>query len=721
MDRWGAHTRHTPQQQPQTQILPRELLPLSNTTASSSSSTALVPAGTATAASTTATPLTLLGLVKSLTEELRRKFGASAPGEEASKSREERALYKALTTLLMTLVTALTTTDGLLPRPGGPLPGAGPGQQAQRNALLAYILEEGGVNAAIAARQEFEREHKAAHAQGPVGAQAAPPTGEAERRVKEKEAAHRDAVGRVKEFLQRLRGEVEGQWANAGVQAVVLLAWGALLRDEDLGERLAYAGLDRWLAEARRDLLARAMGQGVFAFVEGALVHCWRRPQLQEQDAHMFFLDVTVELLSVYLRAPHEIMRSLPGYGRRPVAGPEMGMGMGMAPHMMHHAGAQAAAVAAQAAADASGQRKAAVEALISLVVRLSEAHPALAERLLWTRGGGGGGPSGGEDEPVQFVKDVSELVKHDAALRAGWIQLLAAMAAAPSEECKLSTVDFLTDYSPFADARRRPLDVLTYVLEDTRSRVEQNQPLQRDYLMGALAVIARVTCPALARDRELGFVPHVLPQLLALLNYPLPMEPKGALLKALAAFAALPDGACLCSGLGICVLWVAAAPSSSTYIHTYPLTHHQYPKFNPTLSNNRARPPAVGEPRGHAYPPGPRAPRAAAAGAGGGGDAAGVLPHHGGLRDAAGGAAPGGRAPRLGRGDWHARGGGGARGAALHRLSGGGRAPPHPRAPARGRGPALADRGYGAGGAGARPGALPARAGRRPPAEPGP
>jgi hypothetical protein len=523
----------------QTQILPRELMPL--TPAGQAPSTALVPAGggsSSNAPATSTAPLTLLGLVKSLTEELRRNFGSSAPGEEAHKSREERALYKALTTLLMTLVTALTTTEGLLPRPGsggvvGGNAAAGGPPQPQRNALLSHLLEEGGVNAAIAARQEYEREHKAAHAQ-----QAGGLSGELERRVKEKETAHRDAVGRVKETLQRLRGEVEGGWANAGVQAVVLLAWGALLRDEDLGDRLAYAGLERWLAEARRDLLTRAMGQGVFGFVEGALVNCWRRPQ--QEDAHMFFLDVTVELLSVYLRAQHEIVRSLPGYGRRPGgAAPEMmHMGMGMGMHMGPGGGG-----GQQAGADAGQQRKAAVEALISLVVRVSEAHPALAERLLWTRSAT---PGGAEDEPVQFVKDVSELVKHDAALRAGWIQLLAALAAAPAEECKLSTVDFLTDYSPFADARRRPLDVLTYVLEDTRSRAEQNQPLQRDYLMGALLVIERVACPALARDRELGFVPHILPHLLALLNYPLPMEPKGALLKALAAFATLPDGACV-------------------------------------------------------------------------------------------------------------------------------------------------------------------------------
>lgn len=579
----APNTNHHHQQ---TQILPRELLPVGpQQTQAAAPSTTLLPAGQAPSGSA---PPTLLGLVKSLTEELRRKFGASAPGEEQHKSREERALYKALTTLLMTLVTALITTDGLLPRPGGGSGTAPQPQQPQRNALIGYILEEGGVNAAIAARQAYEREHKAQQQAG-SGA-------DGERRVKEKETAHRDALGRVKETLQRLRGEVEGGWANAGVQAVVLLAWGGLLRDADLGERLAYAGLERWLAEARRDLLARAVGQGVFGFVEGALVGCWRRPQ--QDDVRMFFLDVTVELLSVYLRAPHEVVRSLPGYGRRPAA---------MAPSMSHdmHGMGQGAG---GAAADAGEQRKAAVEALISLIVRVGEAHQALAERLLWAP------PQqpGGELEPVQFVKDVSELVKHDAGLRAGWIQLLAAMAAAPPEECKLATVDFLTDYSPFADARRRPLDVLTYVLEDSRARAEQNQPLQRDYLMGALLVIERVTCPALARDRELGFVPHVLPQLLALLNYPLPMEPKGALLKALAAFAALPDGAC-----GVCVFFVGGGVwrVDGWRVRSDQPTHALMTSPRPIQTNDKCRrgPPAVGAARGHAHPPWTRAPGALA------------------------------------------------------------------------------------------------------------
>ena len=44
------------------------------------------------------------------------------------------------------------------------------------------------------------------------------------------------------------------------------------------------------------------------------------------------------------------------------------------------------------------GQRKVAVESLISLIVRISESHAQLAERLLWV-----------DQEPVQFVKDVSE------------------------------------------------------------------------------------------------------------------------------------------------------------------------------------------------------------------------------------------------------------------------------------------------------------------------
>ena len=137
------------------------------------------------------------------------------------------------------------------------------------------------------------------------------------------------------------------------------------------------------------------------------------------------------------------------------------------------------------------------------------------------------------------IYKQVSEIVKNDVQLRTAWIHLLAAMATAPTEEYKALTVDFLADYSPFV-IDKRPVDVITYVLEDTIARAEQNQPVQRDYLQAVLLVIERVTCVSLAREAELAFVRHVLPLIYSLLNYALPMDLKGAVLKALAPFAVL-------------------------------------------------------------------------------------------------------------------------------------------------------------------------------------
>lgn len=115
-------------------------------------------------------------------------------------------------------------------------------------------------------------------------------------------------------------------------------------------------------------------------------------------------------------------------------------------------------------------------------------------------------------------------------------------MATAPTKEYKALTVDFLTDYSPFV-SDKRPVDVITFVLEDTIARAEQNQPVQRDYLQAVLLIIERVTCDFLARDKDLAFVQHVLPFVYSLLNYALPMDLKGAILKALAPFAVLPNG----------------------------------------------------------------------------------------------------------------------------------------------------------------------------------
>ena len=58
------------------------------------------------------------------------------------------------------------------------------------------------------------------------------------------------------------------------------------------------------------------------------------------------------------------------------------------------------------------GQRKAAVESLISLIVRIAESHAQLAQRLLWV-----------EQEPVQFVKDVSPLASAFCRRRGQWNQ----------------------------------------------------------------------------------------------------------------------------------------------------------------------------------------------------------------------------------------------------------------------------------------------------------
>ena len=175
------------------------------------------------------------------------------------------------------------------------------------------------------------------------------------------------------------------------------------------------------------------------------------------------------------------------------------------------------------------------MESLVSLIARLSSSHGALAERLLWTRGGI-------DPEPVQFVKDVTDLVKHEYPLRGAWIQLLVAMAAAPSEECKAATMDYLVDYSPFVSIQsRQTTDVLTYFLEDSLQRAHQNQPLQVPYLLSTLLLIERITCPLLARDSDLSYVQHLLPPLTSLLSFPLPADVKGAILRSLASFASLP------------------------------------------------------------------------------------------------------------------------------------------------------------------------------------
>ena len=502
----------------QTQILPRELLPLPGAGGVGAGAGALVPASSSSGGAAPGGPVTLLGLIKQLTEELKRKFSVVAPGEEQHKSKEERALFKALATLLMTLVTSLITLDGLLPRPGSSPAGE------RRNALLTYIKEDGKLDEARDKRMEHDKQHKAANA-----AHATLPP-ETQAKLTTLEHAFKDAQTQVTQTFAHLRHELENGWANSGIQAVVLLAWGAFLEDDELAERLASVKEQRFLAQMRGDLLSRAMGQGVFGFVEGALVACWKRPQ--QEDIQMFFLDVVVELLSVYLKEQHEIVRSLPGYGRvRPSAPPPTHAGAG--------GGGGAGAGADGSGPDAAAQRKMAVESLISLLVCLSDSHGGLAERLLWTRG-----ENGAEPEPVQFVKDVSELVKNDQQLRAAWVQLLAAMATAPNEECKAATMDFLVDFSPFVSAQtRRSMDVLTYVLEDSILRAEQKQPLQRDLLLGVFLLIERVTCPALARDADLAFVRHVLPLLYSLLNYSLQADLKGALFKALAPFAALPDG----------------------------------------------------------------------------------------------------------------------------------------------------------------------------------
>jgi len=494
----------------QTQILPSELLSLPAFPQEGVAATGLPTLPSSLPPASHPSPVTLIGLVKLLTEDMKGRFSVVAVGEEQEKSREERAVLKTLSTLLMTLVTCLMTLDGLAAHPD-----ARAGQQeltergrmeGERNALLLYLEEEGGLRAATEAKQAYEKAYRTAHATHPTLPAAVRET------LKEKEKAFKDTQARISETLSGLRGEIEGGWAHAGIHAVVLLAWGAFFRDQALSERLGYVQDPRTLPELRKELLTQAVGQAVFPFLERGMVACWRRPG--QEDIQMFFLDCVGELVGGYLREGQGILvRRLVDFAR------------------------------GEAAGDAMGYRRAAVEGLVSLVVRLGESHPAVGERLLWTRAGG---RDGGELEPVQFVKDLSELIKNEtqAPLRSAWIRLVGAMTVSSNEECKAATMDFLVDYSPFLSLQtRQNRDVLTYVLEDSLQRAQQNQPVHRASLLGVLLLVERLTSPTLALDPDLAYVSHLLPLLTSLLSFPLAPELKGALLRALAPFAALPDG----------------------------------------------------------------------------------------------------------------------------------------------------------------------------------
>ena len=296
----------------QTQILPSELLPLPPSLPPTTISTTSLSLPTSSSLSSSSSQsITLINLLKQLTEELRRKFGLVAPGEEQAKCQEERALYKTLSTLLMTLITSLITVDGLLCHPGGGREGGG-----QRNALLTFIEEEGKLSAAVDARQAYEKAYKEAqamHATLPAPVVAT---------LKEKENAYKDLHSHLMQTLTFLREAIEGGWANTGVHAVVLLAWHALLRDERLTEMMAYLQEGRSLGEMRRDLLSQAMGQGVWGFLEGGMVGCWTRPG--QEDIQLFFLDCLGEMVGGVLREGGSeggvgggagLVRSLVGYG----------------------------------------------------------------------------------------------------------------------------------------------------------------------------------------------------------------------------------------------------------------------------------------------------------------------------------------------------------------------------------------------------------------------
>jgi hypothetical protein len=190
-----------------------------------------------------------VGLLKFLVEDLSKRSGSSA--DEEQRKREDRAAYKAMSTVLMTLVECLVVTGDMQPRGG--LPG-----NNGESAIVAYL------------REPLDKKEPA----------------EAKRRLEGAEQAL-----------------CEG-WAAPGVQAVVLLAWGALLRDAGLA-RGVHSVLGVPLQDKRRLVLGRAMDLGVFGFLEGALLSCWRRRASTHDDLAIFFVDVMVDLLGVYLNDPH--------------------------------------------------------------------------------------------------------------------------------------------------------------------------------------------------------------------------------------------------------------------------------------------------------------------------------------------------------------------------------------------------------------------------------
>ena len=254
--------------------------PFSTTLSSSSSSSSSV------------TPVTLLGLIKYLSEELRRRSKEVAPGEDKGKAKEERALFKALITLLMTLVTSLITLHDLLPRADGSQASSSDASAGQ-NGLLAWLT--GGLRDVLDLRHEYERAKKAAH-------QAHPISSAAQGQLKDLEGQLDRAKGPVRERLEHVQKELCSGWSNEGLEAVVMLAWGAFLKDESLATAM-HAALGESLGDRRKELLHKALVKNVFSFMEGALVGCWRRQS--PEHIQTFFLDVTVELLGIYLADQH--------------------------------------------------------------------------------------------------------------------------------------------------------------------------------------------------------------------------------------------------------------------------------------------------------------------------------------------------------------------------------------------------------------------------------
>jgi hypothetical protein len=116
--------------------------------------------------------------------------------------------------------------------------------------------------------------------------------------------------------------------------------------------------------------------------------------------------------------------------------------------------------------------------------------------------------------------------------LMCAFLNLAAVMAAGPDQERKASTIDLLSDHSPFAN------DVLSSLLSDAIAKGENNRQPRKDWLLPVLLIIERATCPLVLGDQDLGYRGIILPQLHAMLQFAFDIEIKGAVLRAMAAFA---------------------------------------------------------------------------------------------------------------------------------------------------------------------------------------